>query len=449
MENLGVCHQNDTMRQSANNLPARHYIVIWQSLILRQYRSFFMHLAEIVAKKSGSSVSLIAPDKFIEGGSQKLTCEPFNEREKSAFRKIFVTPVFFLHIQVVWFRGVWKIFCLQTPIDHHQTPIDHHQTPIDHHQTPIDHHQKHHQTPRFVIICMAEPYSVTALGIYLAATIFLPRTFEFYLYTAQNIDKKFRWPMFAIQKFLIKRCKAVLACGQSQKTTLRQNFSEIRIIDFPLWFDETVFFPKSWVSDDKSSDDKSTEISNPDEYLTIGFAGSLLEEKGIRIFLKLIPHLLSEFPLLKFKIAGTGPLRSEVEKFCEENKFTSVDYIGAKSPGNMPDFFRALDILIVPSLTRPHWREQFGRVIVEALACGTTVLGSDSGEIPFVIDDPTCIFKENNLHDLSKTAIAKINFIAKNKNSIRTLNSNRALAKYSAKALAEKLASQLVFTDEL
>jgi glycosyltransferase involved in cell wall biosynthesis len=44
-----------------------------------------------------------------------------------------------------------------------------------------------------------------------------------------------------------------------------------------------------------------------------------------------------------------------------------------------------MDILVLPSETRPNWKEQFGRVLIEAMACGSCVVGSDSGEIPTLI----------------------------------------------------------------
>ena len=50
-----------------------------------------------------------------------------------------------------------------------------------------------------------------------------------------------------------------------------------------------------------------------------------------------------------------------------------------------PPGYAQLDVLVLPSHTTPTWKEQFGRVIVEALWCGVPVVGSDSGEIPWLI----------------------------------------------------------------
>jgi glycosyltransferase involved in cell wall biosynthesis len=60
----------------------------------------------------------------------------------------------------------------------------------------------------------------------------------------------------------------------------------------------------------------------------------------------------------------------------------------------MPSHDRQMDVLVLPSRTRPNWKEQFGRVLVEAMACGLPVIGSDSGEIPNVIGDAGLIFPE-------------------------------------------------------
>jgi glycosyltransferase involved in cell wall biosynthesis len=67
----------------------------------------------------------------------------------------------------------------------------------------------------------------------------------------------------------------------------------------------------------------------------------------------------------------------------------------------MPEFYNHLNVLVLPSLTRPNWKEQFGRVLIEAMACGVPVLGSTSGEIPHVIGSAGIVLPEGDAQALA------------------------------------------------
>jgi glycosyltransferase involved in cell wall biosynthesis len=66
-----------------------------------------------------------------------------------------------------------------------------------------------------------------------------------------------------------------------------------------------------------------------------------------------------------------------------------------------------MDLLCVPSLTTPRWREQFGRVLTEAMACGVPVIASCSGEIPRVVADAGVLVPEADTSAWAQ-AIAKV-----------------------------------------
>jgi glycosyltransferase involved in cell wall biosynthesis len=84
-----------------------------------------------------------------------------------------------------------------------------------------------------------------------------------------------------------------------------------------------------------------------------------------------------------------------------------VEFAGAVSSQEIPQAFAAMDVMALPSLTRKNWKEQFGRVLIEAMACETPVIGSDSGEIPNVIGDAGLVTPEGDAKALA-AALARL-----------------------------------------
>jgi glycosyltransferase involved in cell wall biosynthesis len=85
-----------------------------------------------------------------------------------------------------------------------------------------------------------------------------------------------------------------------------------------------------------------------------------------------------------------------------------------------------------------NWKEQFGRVIIEAMACKVAVIGSSSGEIPNIIGDAGLIFKEGNVDDL----INKLSLIIGIKDLCSEL-SERGYRRVVQKFSLEKVVSQI------
>lgn len=109
---------------------------------------------------------------------------------------------------------------------------------------------------------------------------------------------------------------------------------------------------------------------------TIGFAGRLVPEKGIDDLLA----AAAEVEDGRVVLVGDGPLRPAASRAGAE-VHTGVLH------ASMPDEYAQMDVLVLPSRTTPTWAEQFGRVLVEALWCGVPVVGFDSGEIRWVIEE--------------------------------------------------------------
>ena len=107
------------------------------------------------------------------------------------------------------------------------------------------------------------------------------------------------------------------------------------------------------------------------------FAGRLSKEKGIEILLEAASQLPNNYHLL---IAGSGPLEEKVRKLSDEK--TNLHYLGYQSKQNVLSLIRGSDLLIQPSL-----EEGISSTLLEAMACGTCVLGSDIEGISEVIEN--------------------------------------------------------------
>lgn len=133
---------------------------------------------------------------------------------------------------------------------------------------------------------------------------------------------------------------------------------------------------------------------DPGRAFAIGYAGRLVPEKGVDILLNAVADLPG---LWQLHVAGDGPERRALERLAAELGIGDrVNFDGAIANRDMPTYLRQLDALVLASRTLPNWTEQFGRVLVEAMASGVAVVGADSGEIPNVIGPAGLIFAEED-----------------------------------------------------
>ena len=101
-------------------------------------------------------------------------------------------------------------------------------------------------------------------------------------------------------------------------------------------------------------------------------------------------------------IAGSGQEQQTLQALARRLDIADRVIWQPRLPSTaMPGFYHQLDAFVLPSRTRPNWMEQFGRVLVEAMACAVPVIGSNSGEIPHVIADAGLIFPEGDVTALA------------------------------------------------
>jgi glycosyltransferase involved in cell wall biosynthesis len=115
----------------------------------------------------------------------------------------------------------------------------------------------------------------------------------------------------------------------------------------------------------------------------LGYVGRIVAEKGLDDVLDAMAAC--ELPMT-LVILGSGPERGALEARANEMDLADrVVFLQPRPPAEVARVMNALDVLVLMSRTARTWKEQFGRVIMEAQACGVPVVGSDSGSIPGVI----------------------------------------------------------------
>lgn len=163
------------------------------------------------------------------------------------------------------------------------------------------------------------------------------------------------------------------------------------------------------------------------------FVGRFIPEKGIK---DLLEASLLWNKKITLAIAGVGPMEEEIKKYALKNK--QILFLGAIDNQLLPLYYSVSDILIVPSTGE----EGFGRVILEALACGLPVIGSNRGAIPEAMDDSV-----GKLIDVSPKNIAQaVNYFYKNPYELKLLSKkarNFAMQRYSEKNVEKIIQSYI------
>lgn len=207
----------------------------------------------------------------------------------------------------------------------------------------------------------------------------------------ENVDRPLSWPRRIARGFVLRTAALAIAGSRDAGALLRRWGYRGRLEILPqLGVDPAIFAPPA-------------RPRRRGGAVTVGYVGRLVPEKGVDVLLDALARLRKDGRAVRLEISGAGPaeeaLRAEAERLGIAD---AVAWRGTARHDEVPHRIAGLDVLVLPSRSAPSWREQFGHVLIEAMAMGVPVVGSSCGAIPEVIGRDDAVFAEGDGEGLAE-----------------------------------------------
>jgi len=217
--------------------------------------------------------------------------------------------------------------------------------------------------------------------------LFSPRS-KVVFCSAQNILKDYPFPFGAIERWNYREASAGYGCCEGAREIARAKGFAGRFDVVPLGIDPELFAYRQ----------REGRIAG--RPFAIGCVGRITEEKGVFTLLKAFARVKGTGESRLVYLGGGPDLERLRAAAVGAGVADRVEFIPPLPHAEVPAAMDRFDVLVAPSETTPAWKEQFGRVIVEAFSMGVPVIGSDSGSVPEIAGDAGLVFREKDAGQL-------------------------------------------------
>jgi len=216
---------------------------------------------------------------------------------------------------------------------------------------------------------------VTYQLLRLARKLGVPLVFR----TNQNILRHYPPPFAWTERAVHEYAAAAVPCAEACSEVLRAKGYRGRLEVIGFGIDPAVTRP--WPTAEVRA-----RLGIPPESFVVGFMGRFTASKGPMDVVEACLELHRRGADFHVLMIGAGDQEAELKARAEGLPAGRAIFPGIVPHGKgAAEHLGCMDACVVPSRTTPSWREQFGRVIIEAMAAGAPVIGSDSGNVPVLV----------------------------------------------------------------
>lgn len=343
-------------------------------------RGAYQRKLEELARLPGVELTLVTPPSWIDGGHRVAL-----ERRFTRGYDLIVAPIRFEgHFHIYYYPGLTRLIERLRPD---------------------------------VVHADEEPYNLAAYQSIRAARRAGAKAL---FYAWQNIHRRLPLPFRLMESYAYRNVDYAITANRDAVDVLRRKGYRGSVAIVPgFGVDPDLFRPP--------------EAPPPARPFTVGYLGRLIRPKGLLDLLEAASGLPGEWRL---ELVGDGPLRPELEARAASLGVAGRVRIRPEVPSTeVPQALADLDVLVLPSVSTASWREQFGRVLIEAMACAVPVVGSDSGEIPHVIGEAGLVFPEGQ-PDRLRACLARLAADPAERGRLGWLGRERVLSQYTQTRIA-------------
>ncbi|MGQ9829504.1 MAG: glycosyltransferase family 4 protein [Roseiflexus sp.] len=208
-------------------------------------------------------------------------------------------------------------------------------------------------------------------------------------YNYANIDRFYPPPFNLFERYAFRHVAHAFACSAEAAAIIRRHGYAGPLTILPQFgVDPGLYAP---IRRDRRARDT--------HHFVVGYIGRLVPEKGVLDLVEAVARLPAS---IRLRLIGDGALRPVIEaRIAALGIAARVEQHPAIPSTRVPDELRRLNALVLPSRTTRTWKEQFGRILVEAMSCAVPVVGSSSAAIPDVIGDGGIVYPEGDIAALA------------------------------------------------
>jgi glycosyltransferase involved in cell wall biosynthesis len=241
----------------------------------------------------------------------------------------------------------------------------------------------------------------------------------------QNLYRAYPFPFARLEQFDYQRTAHIIAGNAAAGQVVRRKGYAGPLSTFSVHgVDPAIYRPLPRIPDGDA--------------FVIGYIGRLVLYKGVGLLVEALQGLPEH---CRLRLIGSGPDEATLRQQAEQMGVAArVEFLPAVPTTQVPAALAKLDVMALPSLTQPNWMEQFGRTIIEAMACEVAVIGSDSGEIPNVVGDAGLIMPEGDASAL-RDGLLKLSTHPELRQMYASRGRARVLEQFTQEQVARKIAA--------